>query len=112
MVGIAQLVERRVVVADVAGSSPVTHPSLGEPLTCVNRSGARCVSTHAPSPGTLPSRVALGPGGPDTGTGTGTRGSVRSTSTRPGSPCSWSGDGSTRMTLAAHPGSHQFQRPK
>ena len=27
MVGIAQLVERRVVVADVAGSSPVTHPS-------------------------------------------------------------------------------------
>ena len=26
MVGIAQLVERRVVVADVAGSSPVTHP--------------------------------------------------------------------------------------
>ncbi len=28
MVGIAQLVERRVVVADVAGSSPVTHPRL------------------------------------------------------------------------------------
>ena len=27
LVGIAQLVERRVVVADVAGSSPVTHPS-------------------------------------------------------------------------------------
>ena len=26
MVGIAQLVERCVVVADVAGSSPVTHP--------------------------------------------------------------------------------------
>ena len=26
MVGVAQLVERRVVVADVAGSSPVTHP--------------------------------------------------------------------------------------
>lgn len=26
MVGIAQLVEHRVVVADVAGSSPVTHP--------------------------------------------------------------------------------------
>ena len=24
--GVAQLVERRVVVADVAGSSPVTHP--------------------------------------------------------------------------------------
>ena len=27
MVGIAQLVERRVVVANVAGSSPVTHPN-------------------------------------------------------------------------------------
>jgi hypothetical protein len=26
MVGVAQLVERRLVVADVAGSSPVTHP--------------------------------------------------------------------------------------
>jgi hypothetical protein len=28
MVGIAQLVERRVVVANVAGSSPVTHPKV------------------------------------------------------------------------------------
>ena len=28
MVGIAQLVERLVVVQDVAGSSPVTHPKL------------------------------------------------------------------------------------
>ena len=28
MVGVAQLVERRVVVADVAGSSTVTHPKL------------------------------------------------------------------------------------
>jgi hypothetical protein len=28
MVGVAQLVERRVVVADVAGSSPVTHPNI------------------------------------------------------------------------------------
>lgn len=27
MVGIAQLVERGLVVADVAGSSPVTHPN-------------------------------------------------------------------------------------
>jgi hypothetical protein len=27
MVGVAQLVERRVVVADVAGSSPVAHPT-------------------------------------------------------------------------------------
>ena len=26
-VGVAQLVERRVVVADAAGSSPVTHPT-------------------------------------------------------------------------------------
>lgn len=34
MVGIAQLVERRLVVADVAGSSPVTHPEGIEPLTC------------------------------------------------------------------------------
>jgi hypothetical protein len=34
MVGVAQLVERRVVVADVAGSSPVTHPS---PLRAVRR---------------------------------------------------------------------------
>ena|GEM_PF-5986840 len=28
MVGVAQLVERCVVVADAAGSSPVTHPSI------------------------------------------------------------------------------------
>ncbi len=28
MVGVAQLVERRVVVADVAGSSPVVHPKM------------------------------------------------------------------------------------
>src|SRR6478672_8671792 len=37
MVGVAQLVERRVVVADVAGSSPVTHPireQYAEPKTC------------------------------------------------------------------------------
>ena len=31
MVGIAQLVERRLVVADVAGSSPVTHPNRSSP---------------------------------------------------------------------------------
>ena len=43
MVGIAQLVERRVVVADVAGSSPVTHPkhegspeNLGRPFVVVH----------------------------------------------------------------------------
>ncbi len=33
LVGIAQLVERRLVVADVAGSSPVTHP-VRKPLHC------------------------------------------------------------------------------
>ena len=43
MVGIAQLVERRLVVADVAGSSPVTHPSGVEPLTAETWSGARLV---------------------------------------------------------------------
>lgn len=36
MVGVAQLVEHRVVVAVAAGSSPVTHPSQGPGL----RSGA------------------------------------------------------------------------
>ena len=30
MVGVAQLVEHLVVVQDVAGSSPVTHPTTGE----------------------------------------------------------------------------------
>ncbi len=34
MVGVAQLVERRVVVADVAGSSPVTHPKARRPSPC------------------------------------------------------------------------------
>jgi hypothetical protein len=29
MVGVAQLVEHLVVVQDVAGSSPVTHPKIG-----------------------------------------------------------------------------------
>jgi hypothetical protein len=38
-VGIAQLVERRLVVADVAGSSPVTHPEEIEPLTCSDAVG-------------------------------------------------------------------------
>ena len=41
MVGIAQLVERRLVVADVAGSSPVTHPSRSrEPDPCGSGSRA------------------------------------------------------------------------
>ena len=38
MVGVAQLVERRVVVADVAGSSPVVHPDCAGRL----RSPGRC----------------------------------------------------------------------
>jgi len=33
MVGVAQLVEHLVVVQDVAGSSPVTHPKFANPLT-------------------------------------------------------------------------------
>ena len=43
MVGIAQLVERWLVVPDVAGSSPVTHPTLrrseskGSDLLCVTK---------------------------------------------------------------------------
>ena len=36
MVGVAQLVERRVVVADAAGSSPVTHPTERDRLTAPN----------------------------------------------------------------------------
>jgi len=32
VVGVAQLVERRLVVADVAGSSPVTHPHVRRPV--------------------------------------------------------------------------------
>src|SRR6185436_8073846 len=32
VVGVAQLVERRLVVADVAGSSPVTHPHVRGPV--------------------------------------------------------------------------------
>ena len=33
MVGVAQLVERRLVVADVAGSKPVTHPHVRGPVS-------------------------------------------------------------------------------
>ena len=33
MVGVAQLVERRLVVADVAGSNPVTHPYVRGPVS-------------------------------------------------------------------------------
>ena len=43
LVGIAQLVERRLVVADVAGSSPVTHPRQHEPQANA------CGSCHFPT---------------------------------------------------------------
>src|SRR5690554_5593838 len=54
MVGIAQLVERRLVVADVAGSSPVTHPkSKGRPMrgglsAFLRRAAATCGLTGLP----------------------------------------------------------------
>lgn len=64
---VAQLVERRVVVADVAGSSPVSHPS---PLGGIGRRDAlkmRCRETcefesrrgHLCSPGGTGRRCAL-----------------------------------------------------
>ena len=34
MVGIVQLVERQIVVLDVTGSSPVTHPTFSYTLGC------------------------------------------------------------------------------
>ena len=37
MVGIAQLVERLVVVQEVAGSSPVTHPKVSSLTTLCNK---------------------------------------------------------------------------
>ena len=51
MVGVAQLVERCVVVADVAGSSPVTHPIDG---ACHPKAGG-----PDPSSSTLNKRVAV-----------------------------------------------------
>ena len=50
MVGIAQLVERRVVVANVAGSSPVTHPNGGLDMTppaATAEQHLELVSSHA-----------------------------------------------------------------
>ena len=41
MVGVAQLVERRLVVADVAGSSPVTHPYVRGPVSLLGCRPAR-----------------------------------------------------------------------
>ncbi len=46
MVGIAQLVEHLVVVQDVAGSSPVTHPS-GNPLWLGEMVGAGFLVQHS-----------------------------------------------------------------
>jgi hypothetical protein len=41
MVGVAQLVEHLVVVQDVAGSSPVTHPKgMSVPTSAESRGGA------------------------------------------------------------------------
>lgn len=52
MVGIAQLVERGLVVADVAGSSPVTHPKYFFEKTGHQVSESR----FAPAPGNLGER--------------------------------------------------------
>jgi hypothetical protein len=62
MVGVAQLVERRVVVADVAGSSPVTHPS---PLRAVRRTrrfGCRPAVRRRSNRRTPAARGAVGQG--------------------------------------------------
>ena len=48
MVGIAQLVERLVVVQDVAGSSPVTHPDF-----LLVPKLARAPYSHEPDPSSL-----------------------------------------------------------
>ena len=50
MVGVAQLVERRVVVADVAGSSPVTHPRSLQ----VRRFVGRCPLARGHRPACVP----------------------------------------------------------
>ena len=53
--GVAQLVERRVVVADAAGSSPVTHPTGAgktlrySPLSCAGERRSRYYSPVKPS---------------------------------------------------------------
>ena len=51
MVGIAQLVERGLVVADVAGSSPVTHPSgfkQTRRASIPNARGSLALNAHRP----------------------------------------------------------------
>src|SRR5690349_15936571 len=59
MVGVAQLVERRVVVADVAGSSPVVHPG-GHEAPAPREPGPSCV----PGPVLSAGRAAGGAGTP------------------------------------------------
>ena len=49
MVGVAQLVERRLVVADVAGSKPVTHPHVRGPVFLWGHRPARVAALRAPS---------------------------------------------------------------
>src|SRR4051794_20772303 len=47
MVGVAQLVERRVVVADVAGSSPVTHPTVRYVVLALASRGTKRRHAHS-----------------------------------------------------------------
>ena len=64
MVGVAQLVERRVVVADVAGSSPVTHPRkvAGQrPARCPRLTRAGGIAVSARGRSYLSSRVVRVP---------------------------------------------------
>src|SRR5665213_284591 len=49
MVGVAQLVERRLVVSDVAGSSPVTHPRRTSPWPAETQARGSFLSYFAPS---------------------------------------------------------------
>ncbi len=53
MVGVAQLVEHRVVVARVAGSSPVAHPIKAKAPN-VRVGGLSRVCRHSPRAGSLP----------------------------------------------------------
>jgi hypothetical protein len=46
MVAVVQLVERQVVILDVAGSSPVSHPKWGAMLAASSALGAQSGSAH------------------------------------------------------------------
>lgn len=48
MVGVAQLVERLVVVQDVAGSSPVVHPKRASELLSVVYKYRHLETSHSP----------------------------------------------------------------